>query len=61
MLQEQLAREPLPAPRLLLSDRIPDYAVTGQYEPDWLELVESGDFSLEGYRHHPPLTAPMAV
>lgn len=61
MLQEQLAREPLPAPRLLLSDRIPDYAVTGQYEPDWLELVEPGDFSLKGYRHHPPLTAPMAV
>ena len=61
MLQEQLAREPLPAPQLVLSDRIPDYAVTGQYQPEWLERVEPGDFSLEGYRHHPPLTAPMAV
>jgi thymidylate synthase len=61
MLQEQLRREPLPAPRLILSDRIPDYAVTGRYEPEWLEKVEPGDFSLDGYRHHPPLTAPMAV
>jgi thymidylate synthase len=61
MLQEQLAREPLPAPQLRLSDRIPDHAVTGRYQPEWLEMVEPGDFSLEGYRHHPPLTAPMAV
>ena len=61
MLQEQLTREPYPAPRLVLSDRIPDYALTGQYEPEWLEQVEPGDFSLKGYLHHPPLTAPMAV
>jgi thymidylate synthase len=61
MLREQLQREPYPAPRLLLSERVPDYAVTGTYEPEWLERVEPGDFSLEGYRHHPPLTAPMAV
>jgi len=61
MLREQLTREPLPAPRLELSDRIPDRAVTGRYEPEWLERVEPADFSLVGYRHHPPLTAPMAV
>jgi thymidylate synthase len=61
MLREQLQREPLPPPRLLLSERIPDFAVTGRYEPQWLEQVEPGDFSLEGYAHHPPLTAPMAV
>ena len=61
MLREQLTREPLPAPRLELSDRIPDRAVTGRYEPEWLERVEPGDFTLVGYRHHPPLTAPMAV
>ena len=61
MLQQQLTREPLPAPQLLLSDRIPDYAVTGQYQPEWLEQVEPGDFSLHGYQHHAPLTAPMAV
>ena len=61
MLQEQLRREPFPAPKLVLSDRIPDYAVTGKYEPEWLEKVEPSDFWLEGYEHHTPLTAPMAV
>ncbi len=61
MLQAQLQREPYPAPRLALSERIPDYAQTGKYAPEWLELVEPGDFQLEGYQHHAPLTAPMAV
>lgn len=61
MLREQLAREPFPSPKLVIADRIPDYAITGQYQPEWLEKVEPGDFRLEGYRHHPPLTAPMAV
>jgi len=61
MLQEQLRREPFPAPRLQLSDRIPDFAKTGKYEPEWLEKVEPGDFSLVGYQHHAPITAPMAV
>ncbi|MFQ1065225.1 thymidylate synthase [Bordetella trematum] len=61
MLREQLTRTPYPAPRLLLSDRIPDFSVTGKYEPQWLEQVEPGDFTLEGYQHHAPLTAPMAV
>ena len=61
MLQVQLKLKPFPAPRLILSDRIPDFAKTGEYEPEWLEKVEPDDFSLEGYQHHPPLTAPMAV
>jgi thymidylate synthase len=61
MLQEQLAREPYPMPRLRISDRIPEYAKTGAYEPEWLERVEPGDFALEDYLHHPALTAPMAV
>ncbi|THT95390.1 thymidylate synthase [Lampropedia puyangensis] len=61
MLQEQLRREPLPAPQLVLSSRIPDFAQTGQYEPQWLEQIEPGDFSLQGYQHHAHLTAPMAV
>ncbi|MCD0504540.1 thymidylate synthase [Bordetella petrii] len=61
MLREQLAREPYESPRLVLSDRIPDFAVTGRYEPEWLEKVEPTDFALEGYQHHPALTAPMAV
>lgn len=61
MLEEQLKREPYPAPRLIISDRIPEYAKTGKYEPEWLEKVEPSDFALEGYQHHAPLTAPMAV
>lgn len=61
MLQEQLNREPLPAPRLNISERIPDFAHTGHYEPQWLEQVEPSDFSLVGYTHHGVLTAPMAV
>ena len=61
MLEEQLKRTPYAPPKLILSDRIPDHALTGKYEPEWLERVEPGDFSLEGYQHHAPLTAPMAV
>lgn len=61
MLQEQLKRKPLPSPKLIISDRIPDYSITGRYEPEWLEMVEPSDFQLQGYEHHPPLTAPMAV
>jgi len=61
MLNEQLCREPLPAPQLVVSERIPAYAQTGVYQPEWLERVEPADFTLANYRHHPPLTAPMAV
>ncbi|MFZ4284788.1 thymidylate synthase [Variovorax sp. HJSM1_2] len=61
MLQEQLKREPFAAPQLVLNSRIPSYAETGVYAPEWLEKVEPSDFALEGYQHHAPLTAPMAV
>lgn len=61
MLTEQLKREPLAAPKLVISDRVPEYAKTGVYEPEWLEKIEPSDFSLEGYEHHAPMTAPMAV
>ncbi len=61
MLTEQLKREPLAAPKLVISDRVPDFAKTGKYEPEWLEKIEPSDFSLEGYEHHAPMTAPMAV
>jgi thymidylate synthase len=46
----QLGREPYPLPRLVIihhRDRLADYA--------W------GDFRLVDYRHHPALTAPVAV
>ena len=61
MLQEQLRREPYPSPRLEIDARVPDYAQTGRYEPEWLERVEPSDFKLVDYRHHAPLTAAMAV
>ncbi len=61
MLNEQLRREPFPSPRLSIADRIPEFAKTGKYQPEWLGMVEPSDFSLEDYLHHPPLTAPMAV
>ena len=61
MVQEQLKREPLPLPELIISDRVPDFSKTGKYEPDWLEKIEPSDFALEGYQHHAPITAPMAV
>lgn len=61
MLQEQLKREPFEAPKLVISDRIPSFAITRKYEPEWLEKIEPGDFQLDGYEHHAPLTAPMAV
>ena len=61
MLREQLRRKPLSLPQLALSARIPDYAQTRRYEPQWLEHVEPSDFVLEGYSHHGRLSAPMAV
>lgn len=61
MLHEQLKRKPFPSPKLIISDRVPDYSVTGKYEPEWLEKIEPSDFVLEGYQNHPSLTAPMAV
>jgi thymidylate synthase len=61
MVQEQLQREPLPLPQLRIDSRVPSYAETGKYEPEWLEKIEPSDFTLEGYQHHAPLTAPMAV
>jgi thymidylate synthase len=61
MVKEQLTRTPFAAPQLRISDRVPDFAKTGKYEPEWLEKVEPSDFSLEGYEHHAPITAPMAV
>jgi thymidylate synthase len=61
MLQQQLQREPFPSPRLVIDARVPAYADTGVYAPEWLERIEPSDFSLVDYQHHAPLTAPMAV
>ncbi len=46
---------------LMAYARDADYAKTGKYEPEWLEKIEPSDFSLEGYEHHAPIKAAMAV
>lgn len=61
MVREQLTRSPYPAPRFVIAERVPDFAKTGKYEPEWLEKIEPSDFSLDSYRHHAPISAPMAV
>ncbi len=61
MLQEQLTREPYELPTLEISSRVPAFAQSGVYAPQWLAQVEPEDFQLVGYRHHAPITAPMAV
>jgi thymidylate synthase len=61
MVTEQLNRAPYPAPTLVLSERIPDFAQTKIYEPEWLERVEPSDFMLSNYQHHSAISAPMAV
>lgn len=61
MLREQQAREPLPVPRLVISERVPSFAATRKYEPEWLETIEPSDFALQGHQHHAPQRAPLAV
>lgn len=61
MVREQLSREPYELPKLVINERIPEFSKTGVFEPEWLERIEPSDFVLEGYRHHPPISAPMAV
>jgi thymidylate synthase len=61
MLNVQLARKPYPSPRLVMSERIPAFAHTNRYEPEWLDRIEPSDFQLEHYQHHAALTAAMAV
>ena len=56
-----LVSAPFAAPRFVISERVPDFAQTGKYEPEWLEKIEPSDFSLEGYEHHAPIKAAMAV
>ncbi len=61
MVETMLEREPLPAPRLVIDARVPEYRNTGVYAPEWLDQIKPSDFRLEGYQHHAPLTAAMAV
>lgn len=58
--KEQLSREPFALPKLVIADRVPDFGADG-FHPEWIDLIEPADFSLEGYRHHDAIKAPMAV
>ena len=48
--KEQLSREPLPAPTLWINPAVKD-----------ITQFTMEDFRLDGYIHHPPIKAPMAV
>jgi len=48
--EKQLKREPLPLPTLKLNEKIKD-----------IDRFRAEDIKLEGYKHHPPLKAEMAV
>jgi thymidylate synthase len=61
MVNLMMSREPMPLPQLKISDRVPEFAKTGVYEPEWLDKVEPSDFELVGYQSHPGIKAPMAV
>lgn len=61
MVQEQLTREPFPLPKLVISDRVPNFNINTAQAVEWLRKVEPFDFTLVDYQHHEAITAPMAV
>lgn len=70
MVDTILEREPLALPTLKFADNFPTFeklsesfqgkALTGAVV-GILDNLNPEDFTLEGYEHHPPITAPMAV
>lgn len=58
--REQISREPLALPKLAISDRVPEFHKDG-FHPEWIDLIEPSDFSLDDYHHHAAIKAPMAV
>lgn len=61
--REQLSREPLPLPKLViggLSDTEPEELKKASLE-QLLAALEPDDFMLFDYEHHPAIKAPMAV
>lgn len=61
MVKEMIARKPRCLPQMQISDRIPSFAKTGVFAPEWLDKVNPEDFILTGYDPHPAIKAAMAV
>lgn len=65
--KEQISRTPKALPKLVISDRIPNYTdlrAKGEkvpFEPEWLTKIEPSDFELVDYDPWPAIKAPMAV
>lgn len=59
-IREQLTRTPHPLPQLVINDRVPEFHRDG-FHPEWIDLVEPSDFTLEGYTHEPAIAMAMAV
>lgn len=59
MAKTMLEREPYPLPKLVFSDRIPSYAETNVFQPEWLDLWAPEDVSLENYQHWPAISVEM--
>jgi len=59
-LKEQMAREPFAPPKLVINDHVPEFHRDG-YHPEWLNLVEPSDFTLDSYQCHEAIKMDMAV
>jgi thymidylate synthase len=58
--EEQLSRPTHVLPQLEFDSRIPPFDGIN-FQPEWIDRVEPGDFRLVNYVSHPALRAPMAV
>jgi thymidylate synthase len=60
MVNTILERQPLASPKLVINPRIPKCETLVEALV-WIDHLRPTDFELEGYEHHEPITAPMAV
>lgn len=60
MVNTILERQPFLAPTLWIDPKIPQCSSLEEALV-WLEVLKPEDFELDGYEHHEPITAPMAV
>ena len=60
MVHTQLSRAPHALPTLVINERVP-FGAAAEEAVEWLAKVEPSDFALEGYTHHDPIKAEMAV